>query len=114
MITLSSAGQGPVNARLLWEAGQVLAYGTDTSYSPRESLIHELKPLQLAFSPRDIVRIITHDAAIGVGRGDSIGTLEVGKQADIVVLDGDPLVSTQALLNVEMVFRDGELVIDNR
>jgi imidazolonepropionase-like amidohydrolase len=112
--TLSSAGQGPVNARLLWNAGITYGYGTDTSYTPRESLIHELIPLQLVFSPQDIVRILTRNSAIAVGRGDTIGTLEAGKQADIVIVDGDPIVDTDALLNVRLVVKGGRVVVDKR
>ena len=44
--TISSAGQGPVNARLLWEAGISYGYGTDTSWPPKESLADELRALQ--------------------------------------------------------------------
>ena len=61
--TLSSAGQGPVNARLVWEAGMTYGYGTDTTWLPRESLALELRPLSLTFSPKDIVSILTSNAA---------------------------------------------------
>lgn len=112
--TLSSAGQGPVNARLLWEAGITYGYGTDTSYHPRESLRHELTPLRLVFSPRDIVRILTRNAAVAVGSGDRIGTLEPGKLADIVLIDGDPLADIDDLLNVAVVIKGGRVVVDKR
>jgi len=61
--TVSSAGQGPVNARLLWEAGLSYGYGTDTSWPPKESLRDELRALSLVFSPKDIVTILTRNAA---------------------------------------------------
>ena len=47
--TIASAGQGPVNARLLWEAGISYGYGTDTSWPPKESLADELRALRLVF-----------------------------------------------------------------
>ncbi len=111
--TLSSGGQGPVNARLLWEAGIVYGYGTDTRFLPRESLALELRPLALMFSPRDIVQILTRNAARAVLR-DEIGTLEPGKLADIVILDGDPLETVTALLEVVTVIKGGEVVVDKR
>jgi len=111
--TLSSAGQGPVNARLLWEAGITYAYGTDTSYSPEDSLAHELKPLRLVFSPQDIVSILTRNAAAAVGLSEQIGTLEPGKLADIVIIDGDPLADIDAVLDVAAVIKEGRLVVDN-
>jgi imidazolonepropionase-like amidohydrolase len=112
--TLSSAGQGPVNARLLWEAGITYGYGTDTSYTPRDSLAHELKPLSLVFSPQDIVTILTRNAAVAIGLGDETGTLEAGKLADIVILDGDPLADIHDLLNVVVVLKEGRVVVDKR
>jgi len=113
-INLARGGQGPVNARLLWDAGVVYGYGTDTRYSPKDSLAHELRPLRLFFSPRDIVTMLTKNAAAGVGLSNDIGTLEVGKLADIVILDGDPLTDTTALLRIRLVIKSGKIVVDNR
>lgn len=114
METLSSAGQGPVNARMLWDAGITYGYGTDTTFLPRDALAHELKPLQLVFSNRDIVTIMTRNAAAAVGRSHELGTLEAGKIADLVVLGGDPLADVDALLEVELVVKNGEIVVDAR
>jgi len=112
--TLSSAGQGPVNARLLSEAGIIYGYGTDTRFLPKDTLAHELKSLHLVFSEEDIVPILTRNAAITVGRGNELGTLEVGKLADIVILDGNPLGDLYDLLNVEVVIKGGVIVADKR
>ncbi len=111
--TLSSGGQGPVNARLLWEAGITYGYGTDSSWLPKDSLAQELKPLALMFSPKEIVSILTKNAAAAVLR-DQIGTLETGKVADIVILNGDPLANVSNLLNVSMVVKGGQVVVDKR
>jgi imidazolonepropionase-like amidohydrolase len=110
--TISSAGQGPVNARLLWEAGISYGYGTDTRWPPRESLADELRALQVVFSPKDIVTILTKNAANSVLRSDQIGTLEPGKLADVVVLNGDPLANVTNLLDVRMVIKGGVVVVD--
>jgi imidazolonepropionase-like amidohydrolase len=112
--TISSAGQGAVNARLLWEAGISYGYGTDTSWHPRVSLADELRALRLTFSPRDVVTILTKNAAASVLKSDQIGTLEPGKLADITVLDGNPLVDSNALLNVRMVLKGGRVVVNKR
>jgi imidazolonepropionase-like amidohydrolase len=109
--TLSSAGQGPVNARLLHEAGITYAYGTDTSWTPRESLELELRPLKLVFSHEDLIPIMTRNAAVAVGRGAELGTLEPGKLADIVILGGDALADANALLDVDVVIKGGRIVI---
>tara|TARA_R110000824_G_scaffold336_11_gene2410 strand:- start:67469 stop:68800 length:1332 start_codon:yes stop_codon:yes gene_type:complete len=112
--TISSAGQGPVNARLLWEAGVVYGFGTDTTYAPSLTLKHELKSLFLVFSEQDILRIMGQNAAINIAMEDQIGTLEAGKIADIILLDGDPEADIFDLLNVDVVVKNGEFVVDKR
>lgn len=112
--TILSAGQGPVNARLLWEAGVVLGFGTDTRYNPELTLNHELKSLYLVFSEQDILQIMGENAAINIAMEDELGTLEAGKLADIVLVNGDPLDDLFDLLNVEVVIKDGAFMVDNR
>lgn len=112
--TLSSAGQGPVNARLLWEAGMVYGYGTDTQWPPKETLADELRALRLVFSPQDVVKILTKNAAAVTLRGNELGTLEPGKLADIVIIDGDPLRDSDALLNVVTTIKGGEVMFEKR
>jgi len=112
--TLSSAGQGPVNARLLWEAGMVYGYGTDTQWSPKETLADELRALRLVFAPQDIIKIITKNAATATMHGAEIGTLEAGKLADIVIIDGDPMRNSDALLNVVTTIKGGQVVFEKK
>jgi imidazolonepropionase-like amidohydrolase len=112
--TISSAGQGPVNARLLWEAGIILGYGTDTTFLPKDSLAQELRALRLVFSAQDVIKILTKNAAAVIGRSQEIGTLENGKLADLVVLDGDPLANIEDLFKVKVVIKDGQTVVDKR
>jgi imidazolonepropionase-like amidohydrolase len=112
--TLSSAGQGPVNARLLWEAGISLGYGTDTSWAPKESLRDELRALSVTFSPRDIVTMITRNAARSTLKQDQIGTLETGKLGDIVIVDGNPLLDAYDLLKVVTTVKGGTVVFEKK
>jgi len=112
--TLSSAGQGPVNARLLWEAGITYGYGTDTTFLPKDSLAQELRGLRLVFSTQDVIKILTRNAASVIGRSKDIGTLESGKLADLVVIDGDPLGNIEDLFKVKAVIKDGQIVVDKR
>jgi imidazolonepropionase-like amidohydrolase len=113
--TLSSAGQGPVNARLLWEAGLVsYGYGTDTQWPPKETLADELRALRLVFSPQDVVKIITKNAATATLHGAEIGTLEAGKLGDVVIVDGDPLRDSNALLNVVTTIKGGQVVFEKK
>jgi imidazolonepropionase-like amidohydrolase len=112
--TLSSAGQGPVNARLLWEGGITYGYGTDTQWPPKQGLSDELRALRLVFSPQDVVKIITKNAGIATMHGAEIGTLEVGKLADMVIIDGDPMIDSDALLNVVTTIKGGQVVFEKK
>jgi imidazolonepropionase-like amidohydrolase len=110
--TLSSAGQGPVNARLLWDAGISLGYGTDTTWPPKESLRDELRALSVTFSPRDIVTMLTRNAARSTLKQDLIGTLEPGKLGDLVIVDGNPLEDIYDVLDVVTTVKGGVVVAD--
>lgn len=114
MNTLSSAGQGPVNARMLFDAGVVYGYGTDVRYKPHDALRHELRPLRLVFSAKDIVKIMTTNSAAVIKRSADLGTLEAGKIGDLVLLDGNPLEDTSHLLDVALVVKDGQVMVDKR
>lgn len=110
--TLQSVGQGPVNARLLWNAGITYGFGTDTSFHPRETLKHELKSLFLTFSEADIIEIMTEHTAKAVFLEDEIGSLEPGKIADVVIVDGNPLENLFDLLKVSLVIKGGDIVVN--
>ena len=111
--TISSAGQGPVNARLLWEGGISYGYGTDTTWAPKVSLADELRALSLVFSARDISKIMGQGAARAALRQD-IGTLEPGKRADLVLIDGNPLADINDLTKALVTIKDGRIVADQR
>jgi imidazolonepropionase-like amidohydrolase len=111
---LSSGGQGPVNARILWDGGMTYAYGTDTQWDPRESLADELRALNLVFSSRDIIKIMGPNSAAAIGKSSELGTLEPGKRADIVIVDGDPLEDIFNLTRVVVVVKDGKVMSDKR
>jgi imidazolonepropionase-like amidohydrolase len=112
--TLHSGGQGPVNLRLLADAGVIPCYGTDTSFTPHESLRHELRALGSVFSPGDIVKMLTGNAAICVAAENVTGTLVAGKAGDLVMVAGDPLEDINAVLDVVLVAKGGVVVSDNR
>jgi imidazolonepropionase len=69
--------------------------------------------LSLVFSNEDLIPILTKNAAIAVGKGDELGTLEPGKLADIVILGADPLADEDALLDVDVVVKGGRVVVEN-
>ena len=108
------AGEKIVNARTLWDAGVVYGYGTDTGYHPRLGLAHELRTLNVMFSPQDLIKLMGPHTAAFIDKSGELGTLEPGKLADMVVLDGNPLDGYWNLLNTKVVIKGGEVVVDKR
>ena len=108
------AGYKTVNARTLWDGGVIYGFGTDTGYHPLQGLAHELRTLSLMFSPQDLIRLLGPNTAAFVERSHDLGTLEAGKLADIVMLDGNPLEGYWNLLRAQVVIKGGEIVVDKR
>lgn len=63
--------------------------------------------VEAGFTPVEAIHIATSNGAQFLGEQDSIGTLAVGKRADLVVLRGDPSSKISDIENVEIVFKDG-------
>ena len=66
------------------------------------------------FSPQDFVKLMGPNTAAFVERSADLGTLETGKLADIVLLDGNPLDGYWNFLNATVVIKGGEIVVDKR
>jgi imidazolonepropionase-like amidohydrolase len=105
------AGYMPVNARTVWDAGAVLGYCTDTTYDPKAGLDHELKILNVMFSMKDLIKMMGPNSASYIQMGDQLGTIEAGKLADIILLDGDPLEGYWNWLKTRIVVMGGKFVV---
>jgi len=95
------------------KAGVPIIFGTDAG-SPaveHDSIVPELGfMVEVGVCPdnMDALRAITARAAVLNGFGDTLGTLEAGKLADMIVVDGKPDHDLGALKKVEMTFIDGK------
>ncbi len=63
--------------------------------------------VEAGFSAPEAIRIATLNGAVYLGRQNQIGSIAVGKRADLVVLRGDPATHITDVENVEWVFKDG-------
>lgn len=98
--------------RAFVRAGGTLIVGTDPTgggglvpgYSNHRAL--ELL-VEAGFTPLEALRIGTLNGATYLGRADKVGSIVVGKQADLVVIDGNPAAAISDVRKVQMVFRQG-------
>jgi imidazolonepropionase-like amidohydrolase len=74
------------------------------------ALIMELMVGELGMSPMQAILAGTKVAAEALGMEDEIGTLEVGKRADIIAVSGNPLEDISALGKVRLVVLGGEVI----
>ena len=63
--------------------------------------------VEAGFTPVEAIQIATENGAVYLGQQGRIGTLSPGKQADLVVIKGDPSKKIEEIENVETVFRAG-------
>jgi imidazolonepropionase-like amidohydrolase len=100
-------------------AGVKIAFGTDcgTPFNRPGENARELELMvQQGLSPSEALESATRVAADALGLADEIGTLEPGKAADILVVDGNPLADIRVLQDasrVAMVFKGGQRVAES-
>ena len=95
------------------EAGVRVAMGTDCPVSPHGTNLEELRLMVelSAMTPQDALVAATSSAAELLGVADELGTLEPGKRADLVVVDGDPFELDKLAERVVSVWQDGRPVV---
>lgn len=94
----------------IYKAGVKIAYGTDSGVSVHGTNAEEAVLMRDAgMQEMDILVAATVNSAALLDMSESIGTLEAGKQADIVALDSSPLDDIEALLDVDFVMKSGKV-----
>ena len=92
------------------KAGVNIAYGTDSGISPHGTNAEEaLLMVEAGMAEMDVLISATINAADLIDMSDQIGTIEAGKQADIIATDGSPLENIEELLNVRFVMKGGKV-----
>jgi imidazolonepropionase-like amidohydrolase len=94
------------------EAGVKVAMGTDCPVAPHGTNLNELRHMaEHGLTPEQALVAATSSAAELMGLQDELGTLEPGKRADVVVVDGDPFDFVTLKDRVEQVWKDGVRVV---
>ena len=98
--------------RLAADAGVKVAMGTDCPVSPHGTNLNELVHMAAnGFTPEQALVAATSSAAELMGVQDELGTLEPGKRADVVVVDGDPFAFDTLRERIAQVWKDGVRVV---
>lgn len=98
--------------RLAAEAGVKVAMGTDCPVAPHGTNLNELRHMtEHGLTPQQALVAATSSAAALMGLQDELGTLEAGKRADIVVVDGDPFAFDTLKERIAEVWKDGVRVV---
>jgi Tol biopolymer transport system component/imidazolonepropionase-like amidohydrolase len=97
--------------KTLHDKGAYIAAGTDSPFIPYgiAQLFELVMFVDAGLTPYEAIRSATINVAKLIGVDKSVGTLEVGKAADMVVLDGDPLNNITDIFNVDATIKDGQV-----
>jgi imidazolonepropionase-like amidohydrolase len=102
------------NVRRYKAAGGQIALGSDYGVQgvPAGMPVDEMALMvDFGLTTMEVIQASTSTAAAMLGREDQLGTLEAGKQADIIVVDGDPLADIQSMANVIVVIKNGQPIL---
>jgi imidazolonepropionase-like amidohydrolase len=99
--------------KMFYNMGGLLTVGTDPTgdggilagYGNRRAI--ELLVEAAGFTPLEAIRIATLNGATALGLDNTIGTIDVGKSADLLIIDGDPSKNIEDLQKVLFVFKNG-------
>jgi imidazolonepropionase len=108
-------------ARAMIEGGVAVAIATDfnpgSSPTPSMQMILSIACTQMRMTPAEAITAATINAAYSLGCGERVGSVEVGKQADLVVFDCRDYRQIPYLFGINharIVIKSGEIVIDRR
>ncbi|SDH53601.1 MULTISPECIES: amidohydrolase family protein [unclassified Duganella] len=103
--------QARINIGKAIKAGVPIAFGTDAAVYPHGLNAREFAVLvKLGMTPAQALRTATVNAADLLGWSDKVGSIEAGKYADLIAVDGDPLKDVRTLEQVQWVMKGGAVV----
>ena len=94
----------------LQKAGVVIGTGTDIWQNPVGVHMELEQMVSAGMTPEQAIRAATADAARILGADKDLGSIAVGKRADLVILDADPLADIRNSRRIWNVIKDGQVV----
>jgi imidazolonepropionase-like amidohydrolase len=89
-------------------AGVKLSFGSDAGVCPYDRSVRQFAfMVKYGMTPMQAIQSATHNAADLIGKSDLLGSLQPGKYADIIAVNGDPLADIHVLEHVSFVMKQG-------
>ena len=99
------------NFRKAHKAGVKMVFGSDAGVMPHGQVGGQFKTMvEYGMTPLEAIRAATRNGAMALGREKDVGAIAVGRFADIIAVDGDPLANVRELESVDAVVKGGKLV----
>lgn len=96
------------NFRKAHRAGVKMVFATDAGVMPHATAAGQFKVMvEYGMTPIEAIRAATVNAAEALGKSGDVGSIAVGRYADIVAVDGDPLADVRELESIDAVVQGG-------
>ena len=99
------------NFRKAHKAGVKMVFGSDAGVMPHGKVGGQFKTMvEYGMTPLEAIQAATRNGAQALGREKDVGAIAVGRFADIIAVDGDPLTNVRELESVDAVVKSGKLI----
>lgn len=99
------------NFRKAHKAGVKMVFGSDAGVMPHGEIGKQFRVMvEYGMSPLEAIQAATRNAGQALGREKDVGAIEVGRFADIIAVDGDPLSNVRELESVDAVVKGGKRI----
>lgn len=99
------------NFRKAHKAGVRMVFASDAGVMPHGQVGGQFKVMvQYGMTPMEAIQAATRNAAEALGREKDVGAIAVGRFADMIAVDGDPLANVRELEDVDVVIKGGDII----
>lgn len=99
------------NFRKAHKAGVKMVFGSDAGVMPHGEIGKQFRVMvEYGMSPLEAIQAATRNAGQALGREKDVGAIEVGRFADVIAVDGDPLSNVRELESVDAVVKGGKRI----